>query len=291
MKKSYILAGIAILFWSTIATVSKLLLGTMDSMQVLAVSSLFAFLFLLILNIIKGNLKELKKLKVTDYLIIAGIGILGIFGYNLFLYLGMERLEGGKAFIINYLWPLATVVFACIILKEKFTFRKLLAVLLSFAGVIAVTSGGSLSLGGDQWLGALFCISAALVYGLFSVLNKQRNYNNYISMMLYYLVAFLVSAAYLLVAGRPFSMDLPQTLGLLWNGVFTYAIAYTFWAEALAGGDTAKISNLAYATPFISLIWTTLILKEPFNPFSLLGLLLIVGGILIQNIKFKKAKA
>ena len=289
MKKSYAYAGIAILLWSTIATISKLLLGSMDSMQVLAVSSLFAFLFLLILNIIKGNLKELKKLKPVDLLIIAGIGILGIFGYNLFLYLGMERMDGGTAFIINYLWPLATVIFACILLKERFTVRKLLAILLSFGGVIAVTTGGTP--GKDQVVGAIFCICAALVYGLFSILNKKRNYNNYISMMLYYFVAFLVAAVYLLIRQTPIALDLPQTLGLLWNGVFTYAIAYTLWAEALAGGDTAKISNLAYATPFISLIWTTLILKEPFNPFSLLGLLLIVGGILIQNINIKKAKA
>ena len=61
MKKSYIYAGIAIFFWSTIALVSDLLLKTMDSMQVLAISSLFAFLFLLMLNVIKGNLKKLKK--------------------------------------------------------------------------------------------------------------------------------------------------------------------------------------------------------------------------------------
>ena len=105
MKKSYIYAGIAILLWSTIATISKLLLGTMDSMQVLAISSLFAFLFLLILNIIKGTLKELKNLKIKDYLFIAGLGLLGIFGYNVLLYFGMERLEGGKAFIISGRWP------------------------------------------------------------------------------------------------------------------------------------------------------------------------------------------
>ena len=177
------------------------------------------------------------------------------------------------------------MIFACIILKEKFNLRKILAVLLSFAGIFAVTSGGNLSMDGAQLLGALFCMMAALVYGLFSVLNKKCNYNNYISMMLYYFVAFLLSGLFLVIGGRLMLPDWGQTLGLLWNGVFTYAIAYTFWAQALAIGDTAKISNLAYATPFISLIWTTWILKEPFNLFSLLGLLCIVGGILIQNIK------
>ena len=285
MKKSYVYAGISILLWSTIATVSKLLLGSMDSMQVVGISSLFAFLFLLILNIIKGNLKELKAFKVKDYFIIAGLGTLGIFGYHLLLYLGMERMEGGKAFIINYLWPLMILLFACLILKERFTWRKLLAILLSFAGVFAVSTTGG---GQTQLVGILFCISAAIVYGLFSVLNKKCNYNNYLCMMLCYLFSFLFSAVYLLIRQTPLTLELPQVLGLLWNGIFTYAIAYTFWAIALAQGETAKISNLAYITPVLSLIWTTLILKEPFNPFSLLGLLLIVSGILIQNIQVKK---
>lgn len=288
MKKSYVFAGVAIFFWSTIATVSKLLLSQMDSMQVVGISSLFAFLFLLILNILKGNLKELRSYKVKDYLTIALLSILGIFGYHLLLYLGMERMEGGKAFIINYLWPLMIVLFACLLLKEKFTLRKMLAILLSFAGVFAVSSTGS---GETQLAGILFCISAAVVYGLFSVLNKKCNYNNYLCMMLCYLVAFLLSAVYMLIRRTPLSLDLPQTLGLLWNGICTYAIAYTLWAIALAKGETAKISNLAYITPFLSLIWTTLILKEPFQPISLLGLLCIVGGILIQNIPIKKAKA
>ena len=42
MKKTYFYAGVSILLWSSLATVSKLLLGTMNSYQVLCVSALFA---------------------------------------------------------------------------------------------------------------------------------------------------------------------------------------------------------------------------------------------------------
>jgi drug/metabolite transporter (DMT)-like permease len=51
---------------------------------------------------------------------------------------------------------------------------------------------------------------------------------------------------------------------------------------ALALGSTAKISNLAYITPFLSLVWTFFILGEPIEPMSILGLSIIVAGILIQ---------
>lgn len=60
------------------------------------------------------------------------------------------------------------------------------------------------------------------------------------------------------------------------------AIANTVWVVALSLGNTAKISNLAYITPFLSLVWTFLILKEPLNIYSIVGLVVIVCGILIQ---------
>ena len=81
---------------------------------------------------------------------------------------------------------------------------------------------------------------------------------------------------------RFFVPELSQTLGLLWIGIFTSAVAYTSWALALAKGDTARISNIAYLTPFISLVWTGIVLKEKISFYSVLGLVIIVLGIFIQ---------
>jgi len=283
MKKQYLYAMISIFLWSTTATITKVLLGDLNSMQILAVGSLLAFVFLLIINLIKGNLKELKKYKLKDYLQIFIIGILGTFLYNLFLYLGIDTLEASQAFIINYLWPIMTVVFACIILKEKMTVRKSIAIVLSFIGVIIVTAKGDLlNVGKESIIGAIYCVMAAVSYGLFSVLNKQKGYNKFLSMMLFYLVSFIISLIYIVISKNTIVLQLNQLIGLVWIGVFTSAIAFTSWALALEKGDTAKISNLAYITPFLSLIWTSLILREKFNIYSIIGLIVIVFGIFIQ---------
>lgn len=283
MKKDYIYAFVSIFLWSTTATVTKLLLGNLNSMQILFISSLFAFIFLLIVNLIKGNLKGIKEYKVKDYLQIFVIGSLGTFLYNLFLYLGINTLEASQAFIINYLWPIMTVVFACIVLKEKMTLRKGIAILLSFIGVIIVTAKGDLlNINKNSIIGATYGVLAAVSYGLFSVLNKKKGYNKYLSMMLYYLSSFIISLVYIVTSKNTIALELGQVAGLIWIGIFTSAIAFTSWALALEKGDTAKISNLAYITPFISLLWTTLILKEQFNIFSVIGLIVIVLGIFIQ---------
>ena len=283
MKKEYLYAGISILLWSTTSTISKLLLGSLNSMQILLISSIFATMFLLIINFKKKNLSQIKSFKIKDFLQIAGLGILGTFLYNLFLYLGINKMQASQAFIINYLWPLMTVIFACIILKEKLTKRKLIAIILSFIGVIIVTSNGDLlNVSKDSIAGAIYCILAAVFYGLFCVLNKHKNYDKYLSMMLFYCVSAIISLFYICTTKTWFVMDVMQFVGLLWRGVFTSAIAFTSWAIALEKGDTAKISNLAYITPFLSLIWTALILKEKISLYAIVGLLIIVSGIVIQ---------
>ena len=73
MKKSYIYAGVTVLIWSTLATVVKLVLRDIPNLQALTISSAFAFVFLLILNIINGSIKEMKCYKFKDYLTISGI--------------------------------------------------------------------------------------------------------------------------------------------------------------------------------------------------------------------------
>ena len=86
----------------------------------------------------------------------------------------------------------------------------------------------------------------------------------------------------MLVSNKFYVPETNQFLGLLWIGIFTSAVAFTSWVLALEKGDITKISNLAYITPFLSLIWTGLILKEKISIYAVLGLVIIVLGIFVQ---------
>ena len=73
--------------------------------------------------------------------------------------------------------------------------------------------------------------------------------------------------------------------GLVWIGVFLNAVAYLLWALAINGTDsTAAIANLAYLVPLLSMILSILFLHETLKLRVILSLVLIVGGILLQNI-------
>lgn len=296
MKKNYIpyiYAGVTIFMWSTIAVVSKLLLGLFNNFQVLWVSSFFGSVMLLVLNTAAGIIKQLKHFKLKDYLTVLMAGLPGTFLYYVFYYAGTAILpSASQAFIINYLWPIMSVVFACVINKEKMTLRKAIAISVSFLGIAIVTSkdlfqpsGGDISV---ILIGALMCVLGAVSYGLFTALTNRFNYEKSLIIMVSFIATFLITTVINAVNGDLFIPQGIEILGFVWNGIFVMGLASTGWALALQLGDTVKISNLAYITPFLSLVWVSLVLKEELSILSVIGLIFIVGGIFIQ-LKEKKS--
>ena len=284
MKKNYMYALATVLIWSTMAAVVKAILSDIPNMQALAVSSYFSFLFLLLTNLRGGKLKTLKNYVPKDIGIMAGLGFLGMFLYSALYYYGIARLTSQEACILNYLWPIMLVVFSCILLKEKMTLMKGIAMLCSFLGIVILSFGGTGS-AGAALPGMLACIAAAVCYGLFSVLNKKADYDQNIAMMVIWLTTAVCATVLGLLTEDWVPVRGVQWLGILWLGVVVDGLAYLLWALALNGTkNTAVIANLAYLTPFLSLAVSAVFLKEQLQPRTFLALVFIIGGILLQNI-------
>lgn len=265
-----------------VSVLSKLMLGSLDNFQLLCANALFAGIAMLIVCIANGKIKLLKTYSLKDIAISTLLGLPGIFLYNAFYYAGTALMPASQAFIVNYLWPIMTVLAACIILKEKMTPRKIIALILSFTGVAIVALKDILSLNVNVIIGSAFCILGAMSYGIFGALYRKYDYDKTLSMTLSYLATFGMCGIIILLKGDLFIPTTLQVFGFLVSGVITMAVANTLWVIAMASGDTAKLSNLAYITPFLSLVWTGLILKEPLTVNAFVGLLIIILGILVQ---------
>ncbi len=291
MKKNYIFAITTVFMWSTLAAVVKLLLSDIPNLEALAISSFISSGFLLIVNIFMGKINVMKSLRLKDIGIISGLGFVGLFVYSALYYYGLSQLTSQEACIVNYLWPIMLVIFSCIILKEKLTAMKAVAMVCSFVGIVVLSMGSGDNSEGNVTLGIVSCIIAAACYGLFSVLNKKCNYDQSVSMMIFWLVAAVSSTILGLVIEDWVSLDGRQWLGMLWLGIVVDAIAYLLWAIALNGaGNTAKIANIAYLTPFLSLVVSALLLKEEITLRALVALVFIIGGILLQSLYDQRRK-
>ncbi len=287
-KKAYICAAFTIIIWGTLSPVSKILLGQLDAMFVLAFSSVTAAIVLLIYNCIKGNFKKFRKNCLSDIVKMAALGVLGFFLYNWFYLMGINLLPSQQAMIINYLWPAMIIVFSCIFLREKVTLSKVAAVVLALTGVGIVAVNGNVSaFMGGSINGVAFCLCAAVSYGLYAVLNKRQTYDKEIAMFVVYATTAVISCICVIAGGKlPEAqvLDMRTIQGLLYEGIVINAMGYTCWMLALEYGNTAVVSNLAYLTPFISLVFAKLLLNENISIYSIAGLILIILGIAIQVI-------
>lgn len=290
MKKTYLLMATAIFCWSTVATITKILLGNLNSFQVLCISSFFAFLFLATFNVVTGRIKKMKSYSAKDYIISVAVTIPSTFFYYVFYYLGTDLMPASQAFIVNYLWPIMSVLFACIILKEKLTLRIIGAILISFVGVLISILDSLGTMDSSMLLGGFFCLMGAMSYGIFTALTKKYDYDKWLIMMLGFLSSFVLTFIINAFSHRLFVPAPLEVVGFAWNGIFTMAIASVCWTSALQRGNTAKISNFAYITPFLSLVWTALFLHEKITVYSIAGLIVIVAGILIQATNKKEVK-
>ena len=131
MKKYYWYAGVSIFCWSTVATIVKLMLGTLNSWQVLFISSLFAGLSLLIFNVASKRVRMLRGYRFVDYLKMLGCCLPATLLYYVFYYTGTSMMPASQAFVVNYLWPMMSVIFAFLLLKERISPIKLVGILLS----------------------------------------------------------------------------------------------------------------------------------------------------------------
>lgn len=281
MKKEYWLAAYTIFCWGTLPAVTKLTLTSISNMQVLFISSLIASGCLYLYLLFSGRIKLFRSLTRSDLWQLIGLGFLGNFLYSAFYYASLRTLPSADACIINYLWPIIATICAAAILREKIKAAEWLAILLSFTGVVIIsTKGGGLSMADAQ--GVLLCVAGALCYGVFNVLNKKKGLNQLLCTAVYFTVTAVCSGPIVFITGDLTPMSGATWAGMLWLSVLIDALAIFAWGAALQLSEVGVLSNLAYLTPVAAMIVSYMTLREPIESYAVIGMLFVLGGCLLQ---------
>ncbi len=287
-KKQIVYAVLTVFLWATMAPAVKLMQDSVPTTEVLFLAGVFSVVFLLGRLIANGKVKEYRTFGAQNYKAVLGLGFLGFFVYEFLYYFGIAQLTASTACILNYLWPIMLVLFSCLILKEPFTTRKVLAMVASFLGVVVLSAGGNDQYGAHPVLGIVGCIVAAVSYGLFSVLNKREDLDQDLCMPIYWGVTMVSGLIAGFVEGGWTMPDLKTWLILAWLGVMANAVGYLIWAIALNDSkNSARIANFAFLVPVLSMLLSALILREQIHWNGIAALVLILGGILYQSYEKK----
>ena len=170
------------------------------------------------------------------------------------------------------------------LLKQKLTIRTIIAIVISFSGVILIaTRGNVIALRFTSLTGDLLAIGSSVLWALFWIFNLRDRRDPTVRLFL----CFLFGNIYNLVVMALLSgFTLPTLTGFAggaYVGLFEMGITFVIWLKALSlSKDSASVGIMAYITPFLSLIFIHFILGETILVTSVLGLGLIVAGITLQ---------
>ncbi|MBA7640681.1 hypothetical protein ES703_48352 [subsurface metagenome] len=133
-------------------------------------------------------------------------------------------------------------------------------------------------------LGVSLALSSTIIWSLFWIYNIKDRRDDVAKLFLNFLFGFIFILITLIVTKK---LALPSVRGLFgatYTGLFEMGISFVLWLKALSlSRTTAKVSNLIYLSPFFSLVIIRFVVGEEILFSTVIGLILIISGILVQR--------
>ena len=280
-----ILCGLgAASIWGGMYVVSKVVLDIIPPFTLVSLRLLLGALTLAIVLAVRGFRKITRK----QFWQAVGVGFVG-YGVSLSLqFLGTKLSTAANGSLVTSATPAFVLIFAWILLKEKITSLRLIALLLATLGVVAVIDPRSAQLNPDLFAGNLLLLGAALTWALYSVLVRKAT--QALDVLPFSLIAFLGGLPVSIPAGAwelktigVGEISLGVVGGVLFIGIISTALAMVLWNTAFALVDANLASLTFFAQPVVGTLLGWLFLGENITPLFLLGGFLIGLGLVISS--------
>jgi drug/metabolite transporter (DMT)-like permease len=212
------------------------------------------------------------------------LGVYGLFGFHLLLFIALRHAPPVEANLVNYLWPLFMVVLAPLLLVGvRLRGVHVLAALLGFAGAAIAILGASQGAeqvtgqGGWSW-GYLPALGSALIWASYSLLSQRVAAFQTSAIGLFSLVSGLLSLLCHWALEPSVLLSGHDWLLLALMGLGPLGAAFFLWDKALKGGDARQIGILSYLTPLGSTALLLLVSGRALSWSIGLAALMIMGA-------------
>jgi drug/metabolite transporter (DMT)-like permease len=229
----------------------------------------FGFLFKNKIRVI-GNNNKLLILR----------GLVGVTSMTLF-FMSVKYLAVGTAVSLRYLAPIFAAIFAIIFLKERIKPVQWLFFIMAFSGVL-VLKGLDSNL---NITGLILVLISSVFSGLvYVILSKIGSSEHPVVVVNYFMITATIVGAILSIGNwvNPIGVEWLFLFGL---GVFGY-FGQVYMTKAFQTAATNQVAPIKYVevifTLFLGIFW----FGEIYTFWSILGIALIIGG-LVLNIIYK----
>lgn len=283
--QAYLFAGGAVFLWSTVASAFKLTLRYLDPLQLLLYANATSVVVLFAILAFRGQLHQLARYTRPDWLRLAGLGVLNPFLYYVVLFQAYDLLPAQQAQPLNFTWAITLALLSVPLLGQRIGIKSFAALLISYAGVVVIsTKGDVLALAFTSLPGVALALGSTVIWALYWIYNTRDTGDPVAGLF----VGFCASLPLITITTAVFSeLGTPHWQGIvggIYVGLFEMGVAFVLWLQALKrSSTTAKVGNLIFLAPFLSLVFIHFLVGERIVPATLLGLALIVAGNIVQQ--------
>ena len=192
-----------------------------------------------------------------------------------------------------YFAPVIVTAVCPFLFHEKLTGKQIVCFLMSTLGLVLITITGGMQAGGQDMIGILFGLGAAVFYATVILLNKFiRGVAGIHRTFLQFLAAILILLPYVLLTS---GVNLHQLSGfglamLLIVGLVHTGVTYCLYFSSLKELPGQKAAILSYIDPLVAVLVSVCLLGEAMTAQQLLGCALILGFTLLNEISLPAKK-
>ncbi|MFJ8528094.1 DMT family transporter [Bacillus sp. NPDC094106] len=245
-----------------------------------------AFVMLCILIVRKNFEREIWKQNIGYYVL---LGLVGVFGFNFFFFLGMKHTEAINGSLIMATNPLVTTILASVILRERIVKRQAIGMLFALLGVIFVITQGAFSALQNLAFskGDFYILLGNICWGLYGVLGRKfikngnplqtTTYTMTVGALAFIMVSFMQKS----VVPIP-EVPLFAWLSILFVAIGMSVLGYLWWNKGIAQIGAAKTSLFFNLVPVVTILIS---FAEGVNitTAQCLGMILVITGVLYSS--------
>lgn len=258
-------------------------------MGALTLSVLRFALALLIIAALAWRLHpNLLGLRTISWGTLALLGFTSVTLFFGFQNLGLARTSATEAGMISASVPALTAILSVLVFKERVGRLRLIGIVASVLGVVAVVVAGGGSESGGSVEGDLLVLAGAASWAVYTLLNKDIGGKMPEVLLLAYTMAFgivfLLPGMAVEIALVGFGPITPAgMLSVLFLGIMASGASFFLWNTALRHLDASEASTYINLVPVVNVVAANLMLGETLIPAQLLGGALVVFGVYLAS--------
>lgn len=250
-----------------------------------ALSFILFFIYLLLTD------RKKLKFKFSDIWMFIGTGIISLSLFNLCYFYAIINGQASIAVVLLYTSPVFIMLLSAILFKERITATKLLALVLTLGGCVAVSGvlGGNLNFGAAVIIAG---VASGFFYGLYTIFSKYAlaKYSSETVTVYTFLLSALsmlpfcnITKAADLIATKPTSILL-----IVAAAFFSTVLPYLLYTKSLTSLDSGKAAILVAIEPLVGAVVGTVFFREALGLAKAAGIIMVLSAIIILSCRNEK---